>query len=129
MSDNFTPRGKKSAASIKAALRKSKYTYGTKKQAYATSENGKKPAYTVRVSDSHKGPQMHIGVNPPTSDPPPPSPGKKELNVPKVVVVPKTVRGKNTTKAVKGSMCSKAARKLGQSYHIKDRPGGTWRKK
>lgn len=117
MSDSFTPRGKKRAASIKAVHRKSKYTYGTKKQAYATS------------SDSHKGPQMHIGVNPPTSDPPPPSPGKKELNVPKVVVVPKTVRGKNTTKAVKGSMCSKAARKLGQSYHIKDRPGDTWRKK
>ncbi len=129
MSDDFKPHGKKKVASIKAVHHKSKYTYGTKKQAYTTPENGKKSAYTVRVSDFHKGPQMHIGVNPPTSDPPPPSPGKKELNVPKVVVVPKTGRGKNTTKAIKSSMPSKAAHKLGQSYHIKDRHGGVWRKK
>lgn len=129
MSDNFKLYGKKKATSIKAVHQKSKYTYGTKKYAYATSENRKKLAYTVRASDSHKGPQMHIGVNPPTSDPPPPSPGKKELNVPEVVVVSKTVRGKNITKAVKGSIHSKAAHKLGQSCHKGDRLGRTWRKK
>ena len=72
---------------------------------------------------------MHIGVNPPTSDPPPPSPGKKELNISKVVAVPKTVREKSITKKVKRSIHSKAARKLGQSCHKENRPGSTWRKK
>lgn len=129
MSDNSKPSGKKRSTSPKAGHQRQKSAYGTKKQAYVVSEDGKKSAYTVRISDSHKGPRMHIGVNPPTSDPPPPSPGKKQPTVPKVVIVHKTGRGKNTTKMVKRSIYSKAARKLEQSYHINNKHGGTWRKK
>ena len=129
MSDNFKLRGKKRTVPIKATHQKSKYTYGTKKQAYATSENGKKSPHAIRASDSHKAPKMHIGVNPPTSDPPPPSPGKKELNISKVVAVPKTVREKSIAKKFKRSIHSKAARKLGQSCHNENRLGSTWRKK
>ena len=129
MSANFRPSGKRRSTSPKVGRQGPKSAYGTKKLAYVVSGNGKKAAYTVRISDSHKGPLMHIGVNPPTSDPPPPSPGKKQLTVPKVVIVHKTVRGKNTTKVIEKSTYSKAARKLEQSYHINDKRGGTWRKK
>ncbi len=129
MSDNSKPSGKKRSTSPKAGHQRPKSAYGTKKQAYVVSEDGKKSAYTVRISDSHKGPLMHIGVNPPTSDPPPPSPGKKKPNASKVVIVHKTDKGKNTTNVVKRSICSKAAHKLGQNYRIKDKFGGTWRKK
>ena len=129
MSDNFKPSGKKRSISPKAGHQRPKSAYGTKKQAYVVSENGKKSAYTVRISDSHKGPLMHIGVNPPTSDPPPPLPGKKPPTVPKGVIVHKTVTGKNTTKVIKKSIYSKAARKLEQSCHINNKHGGARRKK
>ena len=129
MPDNFKPSGKKWSTSSKVSRQRPKSAYGTKQQAYVVSENGKKSAYTVRISDAHKGPLMHIGVNPPTSDPPPPSPGKKQPTVHKVVIVRKKRRVKNTTKAARRSMCSKVARKLEHSYYINNKHGGTWRKK
>lgn len=129
MPKEFKPRGKKKVASNKIISQKSKHEYGTKKQAYIVSINGRKTAYTVGVSGAHKGPLMHIGVNPPTSDPPPPSPGKKEFDTQKIVVGYKIARGNNTTKVVKRKISSQAARRLRESYNVKKGPGGQWKKK
>lgn len=128
MRGNLRPSGKRQSALPKAGHQRQKRAYGTKKQAYVVSENGGKAAPLGGISDPHKRPKMHIGANPPTSDPPPPSPGKKSPIVPKVITV-YIVKGKNTTKVIKRRIFFKGTRKLGQSYHIKDKFDSTRRKK
>ena len=131
MSDNFGPSRKRRSISPKMGYQGPKSECGTKKRGYATSKSGKKPGYTIRMLSPHKGPQMQIGVNPPTNDPPPPSPGKKKLVAKKVEIVHKTGKEKNITEIVERSASSKAAHKLARRYGTRNNPGGSgkWRKK
>ena len=129
MADNFGPSRKRRSISPKVGYQKPKSAYGTKKRGYAISKSGKKSGYTSHMLSPYKSPRMQIGVNPPTNDPPPPSPGKKKLVSQKVEIVHKTDKEKNITEIVKKSASSKAMHKLARRYGTRNNPGGKWRKK